>query len=297
MLRKTGNEGKEGKYHPKNALNDLTGREWLQFTKSWFVHNPPPRSKSEILHPAKFPESLVSEFIEFFTKKGETVLDPFLGTASTLIACQMTGRRGIGIELVDKWHDIAAKRLEQPDQVTKQEIIKGDAAKIREIWEERELPPVDFVITSPPYWNMLGKSRGGVKSTQKQRKDQGLAEVYSDLKEDLGNITGYTAFIEALGKTFDDIHRILRENGYLVIIVQNVREPRGEVKPLAWDLARRVGKNYLFQGEKIWCQDNKKLGIWGYPKIFVPNYHHHYCLIFQKRELYVNLKNKLEKCN
>jgi hypothetical protein len=37
-----------------------------------------------------------------------------------------------------------------------------------------------------------------------------------------------------------------------------------------------------FQGERIWCQDSKKLGIWGYPTVFVPNYHHHYCLIFRR---------------
>ena len=38
----------------------------------------------------------------------------------------------------------------------------------------------------------------------------------------------------------------------------------------------------MFKGEKIWCQDNKKLGIWGYPSEFVSNVHHHYCLIFKK---------------
>src|SRR5512143_1856300 len=54
---------------PRNELNDLTGAEWAAFTKSWFVHNPPPRSPKETLHPAKFPETMVAEFLEFFTKR------------------------------------------------------------------------------------------------------------------------------------------------------------------------------------------------------------------------------------
>ena len=71
----------------ENRLNDLSNKEWLKFQKSWFIHNPPPRKKNVLQHPAKYPETLVQEFIEFFTKRGMNVLDPMLGTGSTLIAC------------------------------------------------------------------------------------------------------------------------------------------------------------------------------------------------------------------
>ena len=63
--------GERGRLSLKNKLNDLTGKEWIKFTKSWFVHNPKRRSREEVIHPAKFPESLVREFIEFFTKKDD----------------------------------------------------------------------------------------------------------------------------------------------------------------------------------------------------------------------------------
>jgi DNA modification methylase len=69
-----------------NRLNDLDSKTWLKFQKSWFVHNPPPRKKDVLRHPAKFPESLAQEFIEFFTKRGQVVLDPMVGTGSTLVA-------------------------------------------------------------------------------------------------------------------------------------------------------------------------------------------------------------------
>ena len=53
----------------KNKLNDLTNKQWLKFQKSWFIHNPPPRKKGALVHPAKFPETMAQEFIEFFTKE------------------------------------------------------------------------------------------------------------------------------------------------------------------------------------------------------------------------------------
>ena len=56
----------------KNKLNNLANKEWLKFQKSWFIHNPPPRKKGVLVHPAKFPETMAQEFIEFFTKEGET---------------------------------------------------------------------------------------------------------------------------------------------------------------------------------------------------------------------------------
>ena len=97
---------------PTNKLNNLDSKTWLKFQKSWFIHNPPPRKKGVLVHPAKFPETMAQEFIEFFTKQGETVLDPMAGTGSTLIAALRSARNSYGIELNPKYAEIAKQIIE-----------------------------------------------------------------------------------------------------------------------------------------------------------------------------------------
>jgi DNA modification methylase len=288
-----------------NDLNDLSGKEWIKFTRTWFVCDSPRyyRNKPTELHPARYPEEMVAEFLRFFTKRGGAVLDPFAGSGATLVACAENERVGVGVELSKRYAATAAGRVSDAGML--QAVIRGDAREIGRaaLWRERRgeleaaglsfsrgLPQFDFAITSPPYWRMLRTSRGGVFSKHKQRAAKGLDTAYSDDPNDLGNISDYPAFIEALGRVFDAARRCVKDGKYLVVVAQNLRDPSGQVRMLAWDLARRIERpgrartRWLFQGERIWCQNTKPLGIWGYPKVFVPNYHHHYCLIFRKVE-------------
>jgi DNA modification methylase len=286
--------GERGVYHTGNPLNDLTGKEWVLFTKSWFIHNPPARKKDEMLHPAKFPESMIADFIRFFTKRNQTVLDPMLGSGSTLVACIMTERRGVGVELITRWAKIAKERTGrlqvsgQPEQT----VIEGDARDLVSLFEAHGIGQADFCITSPPYWNMLKKSRGHVNSEAKRRKASGLDVYYSENPNDLGNIESYEDYLDAMYGLFVQVHDVLKDGGYLVIIAQNILTPEGEMVPLAWDLAKRLSTLYILKQERLWLQDNKMLGCWGYPWEYVSNVHHHYCLIFKKD---VSLRRKLSE--
>src|SRR3989454_10476624 len=154
----------------ENRLNELSGRDWIKFTKSWFVHRPEPRGDQKIRHPASFPESLVREFVSFFTKKGEIEVDPFVGTGSTIVAALETGRSGIGFEIVIKYANISKERVQDDlarrmanKEATKSKsswarIITADSARLSKIWREKGFPLADYCITSPPYWNQLRKS-------------------------------------------------------------------------------------------------------------------------------------------
>ena len=266
-----------------NKLNDLDPKTWLKFQKSWFIHNPPPRKKGVLRHPAKFPESMAQEFIEFFTKRGQSVLDPMAGTGSTLAAALRSGRHSYGIELNPQYAQIAREVVEQERaRLTGEpasssliaEVINGDAQKALEYG----IPQVNYVLTSPPYWDMLHAR--GAQNQKKRREADELDVVYSDDPQDVGNLHDYQQFLETLVQIYAGLKPLLLERAYLTIIVKNVKKG-GKIYPLAWDLARELGRVYTLKDEKIWMQDNQPLAPFGMGNAWVSNTHHHYCLQFR----------------
>jgi DNA modification methylase len=268
----------------RNRLNDLSSTEWLKFQKSWFIHSPPKRKKGVLQHPAKFPESLAREFIEFFTHRGEMVFDPMAGTGSALVAALRSGRNSLGIELNPAYAEIArqmiAKEREalgEPAASLRAEVITGDAADLAAC----SLPLIDYVITSPPYWDMLHAH--GSETQRKRRASPRLDVVYSDDPRDLGNLADYPQFLDRLVEIYARMDPYLRPGAYITIIVKNVKK-RGKVYPLAWDLASRLSEVYTLKDERIWCQDNLALAPFGIGSAWVSNTHHHYCLQFRKEK-------------
>lgn len=277
--------GERGKYNIKNKLNNLTGKEWIKFSKSWFIHRPIRRKNNEILHPAKFPESLVKEFIRFFTKENQWVLDPFLGTGSTLIAAGELNRNAVGIELSQKYFKIAEERIRAKNFSKNIIPLLGSSLKTDKLLDNIDLNNIkfDYVITSPPYWNQLERS----SIRQKSRKEKGLDTQYSFDKEDLGNIKSYEEFIENQAKIFDKVYDLVNNKGYLTIITNNIYY-KSKLYPLAFDtavsLTKRGSKSWVLKDEKIWLQDDKPLIALGINNAWVGNRHHQYCLIFRKEK-------------
>lgn len=268
-----------------NRLNDLNPTQWLKFQKSWFIHNPSPRKKEVLRHPAKFPETLAGEFIEFFSKSGQVILDPMVGTGSTLIAALRLNRHSYGIELNQIYADIAQSRIKQERTLGTSgqnniiaEVINGDAMKIDQLFKQYNIPKIHYVLTSPPYWNML-HARGA--ATQKERRTKPeLDVIYSEDPNDLGNISNYTDFLQSIFHVFQNIKPFLHRNAYITIIIKNIKK-KGKVYPLAWDLAQYLNKIYVLKDEKIWLQDNQKLTPYGLGNAWVSNTFHHYCLQFR----------------
>lgn len=79
-------------------------------------------------HPTEKPVSLMAEIVADFTRPGEVILDPFLGSGTTLVACAKLGRKGIGIEVDPGHFDTACSRVE-------------DAYRQADLFVERPAPP------------------------------------------------------------------------------------------------------------------------------------------------------------
>lgn len=103
---------------PVKEANKLAQYEWLDLTQQvWFMY--PADVKRSLSHPAPFPNKLPARFIKMYTfgsmaeYPGDVVLDPFNGAGTTTCVAKMLGRRSIGIEMADEYHQMAKDRLRQ----------------------------------------------------------------------------------------------------------------------------------------------------------------------------------------
>lgn len=270
---------------PRNQLNDLTAREWIPETVSvWNQRGlgaDHADAQIERQHPAPFSFTDVGRLIRFFTKKGHTVLDPFVGVGSTLKACAIDERHGIGIELNPDFAELSRKRLatEVRDMfatVDGQRILEGDARDHLPLIPSES---VDFVVTSPPYWSILKKEDHKVRQ---ERLEKGLAKDYGTDARDLAKIERYEDFLRELAAIFGECARVLKRGRYMAIIVSDFRDKSKYIMFHA-DLARALESYALeVRGLKVLYQRHKKVFPYGYPYSYVPNIHNQYILILQK---------------
>ncbi len=270
-----------GAVDPRNKLNELSNRDWMMETKSVWFSTPPQRDSLKAQHPATFAESDIVRLIEFFTKPDETVLDPFVGSGSTLVACSQVGRHGIGIELVEQWVDVANQRIEnEPNPMDVDlRVMQGDSRRqLCDIADES----VDFVVTSPPYWSILRKDWD--HKVTAERKSKGLQTRYSDQADDLGNLESYDEFLEELGLVFEQCLRVLQEGRYMCVVVSDFRHGSRFI-PYHSDISQAIeAVGFTLEGITVLVQDSKNLYPYGLPYAFVSNIHHQYILTFRKRK-------------
>ncbi len=276
-----GVEEDEGTYDERNTLNKLTGKEWIKRTRSIMFQDGLGANHADAQieheHPATYPYKNIKTLIEFFTKPGEKVLDPFGGVASTQKAAALSDRKGVGIELTEKWVNLGRKRLkrEVPDS-SGQEHIHGDSRKVLKDFDEGEF---QFIITSPPYWGILNKEDD---YKAQEREDEGYDTNYSEKEADLGNIENYDEFLNELEPIFKECYRVLEQKQYIAVVVSDFRH-NSEYIPFhqdTTDILRDIG--FTLQGIKILVQNQKNLYPYGYPYAYVPNIHHQYIIICRK---------------
>lgn len=93
--------------------NDITRDEFMEWTNGVWTFNG--ESKKRIGHPAPFPIELPKRAIKLFSFVGDTVLDPFMGSGTTMIAAMQNNRKAIGIDIDFQYCQLAQKRLEEAE--------------------------------------------------------------------------------------------------------------------------------------------------------------------------------------
>jgi DNA modification methylase len=273
-------ENKPGKYDERNKLNDLTGRDWLLLTKSYWESEATTEDKAAYDHPAPFMIKDIEKLISLFTKKDMTVLDPFVGSGTTLVAANKLGRKGIGIDLNPEYKELAQNRLEELGLFSNYEYILGDSRE-----EINNIDEVDYIVTSPPYHNILkNKSKGTRNYTGKNYRmaaREGV-EYYSDFENDLGNFDEYDDFITALKEIMSAAFKKLKEKKYCTIIMSDFTVNKKEVFVQGDVVSLMQDIGFEFCGTTVLLQSVKPLFPFGYPFAYKINHHHQNIMNFIK---------------
>ena len=274
-----------GRPEPLRRANDLDGKTWLQNSISIWSNISKTAEEAHLQHPATFPTQLASRLIECFTRSDQTViLDPFCGIGSTVVAAETLGRTGIGLDISANYLDKAAQRPATipglftylgNDGIGKRRLIEADA---RNLLQHIYPDSVDLVITSPPYWDIL--LRNHTADLRKVRN-------YGDSDTDLGRISDYAEFLDAITAVFANVLTVLKPGCYCCINVMDLRKG-STFFPLHADLVTKL-KPIGFHLDDIIIWDRRReynnLRPLGHPSVFRINKVHEYVLIFQKPNL------------
>jgi len=271
--------------NPQNKLNDLSGSEWIFFLNSVEVTHYSTKGADGFAHhlrgkhPSPKPPQLMKKFVDFFTKEGQVVFDPFMGVGGTLIACSLSNRKGIGVDLSKNYIDLYKKVCKELD-VAEQTAIVGNSLEL-----EKLLPKdtkFDFILTDPPYGEMLSKKRTGQK---KKKTGVAVATPFTNHETDLGNMEREN-FLESLKNIIAKSAEYLKPKGYIAVFVKDLQPNGNGHNMLHCYITTKLLEipDLSFKGYKIWYDATQKLYPFGYPHAFVANQFHQFIMIFRKEK-------------
>lgn len=256
----------------KGFLSCIEAKDWMKNQIGvWQFMYEPRDIRDKSVHPAVFPIAMAKRVIEQFTHKGELVLDPFVGSGTTLLAAQDLDRNALGFDLKQEYVDLSNSRVSAPpsDNHCKQMAFCDDARNI----VNRVAPEtVKLAFTSPPYANILNRERKNKsrRGDLRQNEQFGKIEQYSQDPRDLGTLDAYS-FEKAISEIFRVMMPIFQEKAHVLINITDAWID-GKRVPLHINIINAMlAANYEFRNTIIWDRRNlvNKIGIFGWPSSYI----------------------------
>lgn len=251
-------------------INCLPAKEWLKSQLGvWRFTFEGRDIRDKQVHPATFPISLSKKVIELFTHQGELVLDPFVGSGTTLLASNDLNRNAVGFDLQKKYIDLCANRIKQSElfSSTRQVAIQDDARNIHNYLAPET---VGLIWTSPPYANLLNRARKNKSRRNRDNGQLGKVEQYSQDPRDLGTMA-LDEYTQSMGDIFESLLPLLRPKGHCVINVPDMWWENQRITihvSLIQELRKR---GYELRNIIIWDRTNivNQIGIFGWPSNYI----------------------------
>lgn len=274
----------------KVGFNGLTPTEWAALSKNVWNDVSSPRNKHQLEHGAVFPVKLAARLLQMYSKEEDSVLDPFAGIGTTLIAAQNLKRHGIGIELNPNFVRIATQWLDENKsfftEQYKYKMVNDDCRNLRKYVHAEK---IQVTVTSPPYANFIRRSVEDRTTTHKKSvikyENKSTIKPYSDDERDFGNLS-YPIFLEEIKGVLRANFEATKVGGYSAWVVKDYRDTKHKIPyvPFHSDLAR-VGEEagFKFHDLIIWDQTGqRRLVLLGYPSVFYTNQNCSFIVVFRK---------------
>jgi DNA modification methylase len=257
-------------------INDLNLNRWKEYddilTDSlWIFKKRDKSGQHSAEYWGNFVPQIPNQLIRRYTKENEWVLDPFLGSGTTLIEAQRLKRNAVGVELIQSVADLARKNINEQIADNKTEVIVGDSSAInlKKTLGQSGIKSVQLVIIHPPYWDII---------------------KFSEDKNDLSNCTSLNDFLELFGKVIDNVSTVLDKGRYLVVVIGD-KYSEGEWIPLAFYSMQEVLKRgYILKSTVVKNFEDtrgkmKQKELWRYRALVGGFYvfKHEYIFIFKKK--------------
>jgi DNA modification methylase len=253
-----------------NHINCLTAKEWLKSqigVWQFYYENRDIRDKN--VHPATFPISLAKKVTSLFSHEGELVLDPFVGSGTTLVAAQDLNRNALGFDLQADYINLCSKRLINNNlfNQAQQVAIQDNALNIPQYLEPST---VCLIFTSPPYANLLNRKRKNKSRRDRDNEQLGKVEQYSQDPRDLGTMP-LDIYTHTMGNIFEQLLPLLKPKAHCVINVPDMWWENERVTIHVSLIQELRMRGYELRNTIIWDRTNivNRIGIFGWPSNYI----------------------------
>lgn len=251
-------------------LNCMTAKEWLKSQLGVWQFSYESRDiRNKNVHPATFPISLARKVIELFTHQGELVLDPFVGSGTTLVAADDVNRNAVGFDLKEEYIRLCGERIAPQSlfDTTHLLAIHDDARNISQYLPENSL---SLVFTSPPYGNLLNRKRKNKSRRNRKNEQLGKIEQYSQDPRDLGTLE-LECYTAAMGDIFEKLLPILKPKAHCVINVPDMWWENQRITIHVSLIEELRKRGYELRNTIIWDRTNivNQIGIFGWPSNYI----------------------------
>ena len=257
-------------------INCMTAKEWIKAQLGvWEFYYEKRDVRDKEKHPATYPIALSTKVIELFSHRGELIVDPFVGSGTTLVSAQDLNRNAVGFDINEDYTDLCKSRLKQTrltdlsDEKTEQIAILDDARNAHKYFDDEQ---ITLLLTSPPYANLLNRKRKNKSRRGDERKNNQYMKVeqYSQDEKDLGTLD-IEDFSDEIQYIYRKLLPKLKVKGHNVINVADMwwKNKRIPIHIYIVDAMEKAG--YELRNTIIWDRRNivNNIGIFGWPSNYI----------------------------